>query len=156
MSIEPGKPIRTPTPDLPLHLRPSLIGLVIVGGALGTAAREGLSLTIEPIGSFPLAIFLINVIGAGALGLLLERLASDGPGASVRQGARVFAGTGFLGGFTTYSALATDTDLLFRAGDVGTGILYAGGTLILGLLAAAGGVALGGAFRRRRTRMVGA
>lgn len=156
MSLEPGKRTSAAAADRPLHLRPSLVGLVIVGGTLGTAAREGLSLTIDPIGSFPLAIFLINVVGAGALGLLLERLAHEGPGAGVRQGARLFAGTGFLGGFTTYSALATDTDLLFRAGDVSTGILYAGGTLILGLLTAAAGIALGGTLRRHRARAVDA
>ncbi|MET0932152.1 MAG: CrcB family protein [Mycetocola sp.] len=137
--------------DRPMHLRPSLIGLVIVGGTLGTAAREGVSLTVGTVGSFPLAIFLINVLGAGALGILLERLAHDGPGAPRRQRARLFAGTGFLGGFTTYSALATDTDLLFRAGDVSTGILYAGGSLVLGFIAAWAGIVLGGSLRRRAT-----
>lgn len=139
-----------PAPVRPVHLRPALVGLVIVGGTLGTAAREGLSLTIAPVGSFPLAIFLINILGAGALGILLDRLAHEGQGASRRLNARLFAGTGFLGGFTTYSALATDTDLLFRAGDVGTGILYACGTLVLGLLTAWAGIALGAMLRRRR------
>ena len=151
MSPTPEAP--TPPPGIrPLHLRPALIWLVILGGTLGTATREAVSLSVGAVGSFPLAIFLINVVGAGALGILLEMLAHEAPGATGPRNARLLAGTGFLGGFTTYSALATDTDLLFRAGDVGTGILYAAGTLIVGFLTAGAGVALGGALRRRRAR----
>ena len=152
MNQVPGEPESIHAAEKPMHLRPALIGLVIVGGTLGTAAREALSLTIAPLGSFPLAIFLINVAGAFALGLLLERLVHDGPGATMRRNARLLAGTGFLGGFTTYSALATDTDLLLRAGEVSTGILYAVGTLLLGLVAAWAGIVLGGSARRGGTQ----
>lgn len=131
-----------------VHLRPSFIALVIIGGALGTAAREAVALAVPPIGSLPVAIFMINVLGSFALGLLLEGLVRNGEDTGRRQRLRLFAGTGFLGGFTTYSALATDTDLLFRAGDAGTGILYAVGSLLLGLLAAWAGIAI--AARRHR------
>ena len=141
-----------PFTALPPHLRPSLVAIVVVGGTLGTAAREALSLAIPSPGSFPLAIFLINVSGSFALGLLLEMLTHGGPDAGRRRSARLLAGTGFLGGFTTYSALATDTDLLFRAGDVSTGILYAVGSLFLGIAAAALGIVVSS---RRRHRGVG-
>ena len=138
-----------------VHLRPSFIALVIIGGALGTAAREAVTLAVPPIGSLPVAIFAINVLGSFALGLLLEGLVRNGEDTGRRQRLRLFAGTGFLGGFTTYSALATDTDLLFRAGDVGTGILYAVGSLLLGLVAAWAGIAIA-AWRHRDSTAAGA
>lgn len=129
----------------PAHLQPALIGLVLVGGTLGTAAREGLVLSVPSLGSFPLAVFLINVVGAFALGVVLESLVGGSHGG---RAIRLLAGTGFLGGFTTYSALATGTDLLFLDGEIATGLLYALGTLLLGLAAAGAGVAVGGATRR--------
>ncbi|MBG6237554.1 CrcB protein [Mycetocola sp. CAN_C7] len=134
----------------PPHLQPTLIAIVIVGGAFGTAAREALSLSIASIGSFPLAIFLINVVGSFALGLLLEGLVRSGADTGRRRNVRLLAGTGFLGGFTTYSALATDTDLLLRAGDIGIGILYAVGTLLVGLVAAWAGIVIAASTHRRR------
>ncbi|MGT2425164.1 hypothetical protein [Amnibacterium kyonggiense] len=36
----------TVPPPRPIHLRPAVIAVVAVGGAVGTAAREGLSLAI--------------------------------------------------------------------------------------------------------------
>ncbi len=133
------------------HLRPPLILLVILGGTLGTASREALGLWIAPVGSFPLAIFLINVVGSFALGLLLEGLVHGDADSGRRRNVRLFAGTGFLGGFTTYSALATGTDLLVRSGEVGTGILYAVGTLVLGLVAAWAGILVAAFAHRRRS-----
>jgi CrcB protein len=133
----------------PPHLRPALIGLVFLGGSLGTAAREGLVLFVPSLGSFPLVIFLINVGGAFALGVLLESFVDGRSRADRALNIRLFAGTGLLGGFTTYSALATGTDLLFRAGNLAAGIAYAGGSLVLGLVAAGAGIAVAGAFRGR-------
>ena len=134
----------------PAHLQPVLIALVLLGGTLGTAAREGLVLSVPSLGSFPLAVFAINVVGAFALGVVLESLV-DGSGGDLARNIRLLVGTGFLGGFTTYSALATGTDLLLREGDVATGLLYAVGTLLLGLAAAGAGVAVAAAGRRSVT-----
>lgn len=139
----------------PTHLRPDLIGLVLLGGTLGTAAREALTLTVPSLGAFPLVIFAINVAGSFALGLLLEGLVAAGSHLDRGRNVRLFAGTGFLGGFTTYSALATGTDTLLRAGDAGIALLYAGGTLALGLAAAGAGVAVAGFLRRRPTPSAG-
>ncbi|SFN42767.1 fluoride efflux transporter FluC [Mycetocola miduiensis] len=141
--VSPARAVRPP------HLRPALIGLVLLGGSLGTAAREGLVLAVPSLGSFPLVIFLINVGGAFALGGLLGSIVDRGSRANRALSIRLFAGTGFLGGFTTYSALATGTDLLLRNGDVAAGILYAGGSLVLGLAAAAAGLAIAGSSRGR-------
>ncbi|GAB7190753.1 hypothetical protein NUM3379_14600 [Kineococcus sp. NUM-3379] len=113
--------------------------LVAAGGAAGTAARYGLALTLpaQP-GSWPLATAAVNLAGAFALGLLLARAPS------ARR--RLLAGTGFLGGFTTYSALALETGVLLRRGEVPAGLLYPLLTVALGVLCAAAGARAG---RRR-------
>jgi CrcB protein len=50
-------------------------------------------------------------------------------------------GTGFLGGYTTYSALAVETDTLLRGDHVTVGLAYAAGSVVAGLVAAYAGVA---------------
>ncbi|MGO4692285.1 fluoride efflux transporter FluC [Glaciibacter sp. 2TAF33] len=130
------------------------MGLVAVGGVFGTAAREGLTLAlpvrIPAAGGFPLAILLINLGGAFLLGWLLEALTRRGPDAGRRRTLRLLLGTGFLGGFTTYSALATDTALIL--GDhVGIAVGYSLGSVVAGALATWAGIAVGAAASRHRT-----
>ena len=126
--------------DRPVHLRWRSMGLVFVGGALGTAARNGLSRLVPPVQQVPVAISVVNVVGAFLLGLLLQRLLRSGPDAGARRDLRLLAGTGVLGGFTTYSALATDTVTLLAADHLGRALGYALGTLVLGALAAVAGI----------------
>jgi fluoride exporter len=111
-------------------------------GALGAAARFGVAEWIARHwqGHFPVATLLINVSGAFALGLLLA--ASRGNAHSAAN-ARLVLGTGFLGGYTTFSALCFETFASARGGRQHTAWLYAAGTLALGALAAAAGIALG-------------
>jgi fluoride exporter len=85
----------------------SHLGLVVLGGALGTGARAALQLAAgEALG--PFFVPVVNLVGAFALGwitaVLLRR--ADTPRT---RAARMFAGTGILGGFTTYSALAVES-----------------------------------------------
>ncbi|MGN7799978.1 fluoride efflux transporter FluC [Leifsonia sp. 22587] len=136
----------------PLHLRPRSVLLVFVGGALGTAARYLLTLSVPPVAGVPLITFLINVTGAFVLGWLLQSLALRGPDEGGRRDVRLFAGTGILGGYTTYSSLAVDTDGLIAAQSVGLSILYAVATIAVGALASVAGIALASAIARRRTR----
>lgn len=116
--------------------------MVALGGAIGTAAREAISLAIPPIGGVPVAILGINVVGAFLLGLLLESLLRPGPDAGRRRDLRLFLGTGVLGGFTTYSALAADSSVLLIEGSALVGVLYAVGSVVLGALASWGGIVL--------------
>ncbi|MBD8465682.1 fluoride efflux transporter FluC [Plantibacter sp. CFBP 8798] len=116
--------------------------MVALGGAIGTAAREAISLAIPPIGGVPVAILGINVVGAFLLGLLLESLLRRGPDAGRRRDLRLFLGTGVLGGFTTYSALAADSSVLLIEGSALVGVLYAVGSVVLGALASWGGIVL--------------
>jgi CrcB protein len=132
----------------PPHRQPRLAGLVFLGGASGTLARWAVGLAVPHVDRLPLGTFGVNVVGAFVLGALLEHLAGLGPDRGRRRALRVTLGTGFCGGFTTYSALANDTTSLLRAGLVGHALAYALGTVVLGLSASA----LGIAAARRRTR----
>ncbi|WP_261165462.1 CrcB family protein [Microbacterium sp. Marseille-Q6965] len=135
-----------------------LLPLVVSGGAVGVTARYLLTAdAADPLQGLPV-ILAVNVLGSGLLGMLVG-WAGD------RPRLRAFLGTGVLGGFTSYSALAPVLALA-AAHSVETGaqsgLLVAGGTLLLfaggGALVlvalpvgvAAAGYALGARAARRR------
>lgn len=91
------------------------------------------------VAGIPIATLGINVIGAFLLGVLLEFLADRSPDTGWSRRIRLGVGTGGLGGFTTYSALATDTVVL-AASHPGRAIGYAVGTVIIGAAASIGGI----------------
>ena len=95
---------------VPVHLRPAFIGLVALGGALGTLARFGVERLLGTSEGLPVGTLTVNLVGAFVLGALIEGLALRGSDAGRRRAARLLAGTGVLGGFTTYSALAVECD----------------------------------------------
>ena len=128
----------------PLHLRGRSAGLVFVGGAVGTGARSAISDAVPNALGVPVAVLGINLLGAFLLGLLLERLVRAGADDGPRRDLRLLVGTGVLGGFTTYSALAADTITLLSDGHAGRAVAYALGTLALGLTAAWAGLRCGG------------
>jgi CrcB protein len=124
----PARPLR------PLHLRPSAMAWIFAGGIAGTALRYYVEKALPHDGaSWPWATFLINLSGAFVLGGLLESLALLGDDSGWRRRARLCAGTGFCGAFTTYSAFALEIVLLGRHGHFGTALSY-------GLLSVVGGV----------------
>ncbi|MFT4124407.1 MAG: CrcB family protein [Microbacteriaceae bacterium] len=135
----------------PVRLRPQHLGVVFLGGALGTGAREALSLLIPAAGGFPLAIFVINVTGALALGAALEILLRLGPDEGRRRRLRLFVGTGLIGGYTTYSTLAVGVAQALAVGDAVLGILYGLLSVVAGAAAGFAGIALGTEAHRRRT-----
>jgi CrcB protein len=135
---------------VPPYRRWSFLGLVALGGTIGTALRQGLLLLAPDLDRFPVTTFAINLAGAFALGMLLEVLVRSGPDVGRLRAIRLLAGTGVLGGFTTYSALATATALLAVGGGAGWAIAYALGTVVLGAVMSVAGIALGAALARRR------
>lgn len=133
----------------PPHLRWAPIALVAVGGAVGAASREGVSLLIPNLGAVPVAIPLINVLGAFLLGYLYEAVTRLDSSKPTGKNLKLLLGTGFCGGFTTYSSLATDTAVLFRDGLPWTALLYALLTVILGACATWAGIAVASAVNAR-------
>lgn len=138
-----GEAWRPPRSTRPLFLRPAYLGLVVAGGAAGTTARYLLeSAFVPPAGQVPWVTAVINVTGAFLLGTLLTALARGGADTGVRRGVRIGAGTGVLGGYTTYSTFAVEVHALLGAGLAWTGIGYAVGSVLAGVAAALVGVLL--------------
>jgi CrcB protein len=135
--------------ERPPHLRSALLGLVALGGAVGTGIRAALADAFPAHDGISWVILAINVVGAFCLGLLLEALAHRGPDVGRRRRARLFVGTGVLGGFTTYSTLADDTARLLDVGRWGAGSAYGLLSVVLGLLAVVAGAWLAARLRPR-------
>jgi CrcB protein len=123
----------------PAHLSWANIGLVAVGGGVGTELRYLITMLTPTLAGVPIATFGINVIGAFLLGVLLELLADYSHDVGWSRRVRLGVGTGGLGGFTTYSALATETVVL-GATHPGRAAAYAVGTVIVGGVASIGGI----------------
>jgi CrcB protein len=134
----------------PVHLHWRYIVLVALGGAVGTGGREFLSTAFPATGQFPATTLVINIVGAFLLGALLEALVRRGEDHGGHRVIRLLIGTGVMGGFTTYSTLATDTALLLHNGATGLAVAYSVGTVVIGALAAALGILIATAVHRRR------
>ena len=63
----------------PNHLRWAPIALVLAGGPIGVVAREGQSLAIPNASGVPVAIAVVNVLGAFIIGYLYEAVTRLGP-----------------------------------------------------------------------------
>ncbi len=121
----------------PLHL-PTLAA-VAVGGAAGTCARVGLSDAWPAGGRFPWATWTVNLTGSLVLGLVIGLLATrTAPNRLVRP----LLGTGVCGGYTTFSTLVVDADLLVHHGHAATAAAYVAATAVGGLAAVVGGLRL--------------
>lgn len=82
---------------------PAAFALVMLGGALGSAARYGTGLlAVAWLGTaYPWGTLAANVVGSALIGVAA--------GAGVEGGARLLIVTGVLGGFTTFSAFSLET-----------------------------------------------
>jgi fluoride exporter len=106
----------------------------------GASVRYWLSrLVTTDAGTFPWDTFAENVVGAFLLGLVLVELVRRFPN---HRYLRPFLAIGFLGSFTTFSALAVEADLLIRDGRLGLAGGYWLASVVSGLLAAWAGIAV--------------
>jgi CrcB protein len=86
---------------------------VFVFGGLGSMARFGVaSFAAARLGTgFPWGTLAVNVLGAALLAALLQVATA---GDAISPTARIALATGFLGGFTTYSAFSNETFALLQ------------------------------------------
>jgi CrcB protein len=131
-------------PDLPWDI----IAVVALGGAIGAVARYGVGLAWPtPAGTFPWATFTINVIGCALIGVLMVLITEFW---TAHRLVRPFAGTGILGGFTTFSTYAVDAHNLVAANAPRTGLIYLVATPVAALCAVAVTVVLTRRLVRKR------
>jgi fluoride exporter len=114
-----------------------------LAGGLGAIARYGIDSGLRerwPV-RFPVGTLLINVSGSLLLGVLTGLVIAHGASTDLRT----IAGTGFCGGYTTFSAASVETVRLAEQRRWVPALSYAAGSLLLALLAAGAGLALTGA-----------
>lgn len=114
---------------------------VALGGAAGAAARYGVA---QWAGArwgwtFPWGTLVVNVTGSLAIGLLMALLIGRGADPAFR----LLLVTGFLGGYTTFSAFSLEALSLIETRRYGEAALYVGGSVLLGLVACFAGLAVG-------------
>lgn len=121
--------------------------IVGCGGFIGAAARylvtqlataAACALAGQDGVKFPAGTFAVNFIGCLAMGFLAVYLPQRFP---EHAQLLLFATTGCLGGFTTFSTFGLDAYKLWTAGDAGMAALYVGATFILCLAGVAAGAA---------------
>lgn len=105
--------------------------LVGMGSFFGGIARHLVSASIQqrPASTFPVNTFVVNIAGCFVIGCLLgfsERW-------EYKPELRFFFITGFLGGFTTFSAFSAETYHLFKNGYAWVAIGYIIASVIVGV-----------------------
>lgn len=117
---------------------------VLCGGAVGAMCRFTLNdVIMAAVGpGFPYGILCINILGGFAMGVLQGAIARSGKPFTVLYS---LLGTGFLGGFTTFSTFSIDTFTLYTAGTPYLAAMNIVANGILCIAAAGIGYALTGA-----------
>ncbi len=125
--------------------------LIMLGGALGSYLRYGVGKWIgsQPWSQgFPWGTIVINVSGSFILGmvavLVLERLSPE------YEGWYLLLGTGFCGGFTTFSTFEWETYKLVRDGSWALALGNVVGSVVAGFLGVLVAVFLVGLIIPRR------
>lgn len=106
--------------------------MVGAGGFLGAVARFVMVRAVDSRLNqyFPYGTFAVNILGCFLIGVIAG--AADRHPAGGDQ-IRLFLGTGFCGGFTTFSAFASENHLLLGDGLWSTGLLYTALSVVLGV-----------------------
>jgi CrcB protein len=118
--------------------------LVAAGGAVGSMTRYQIGawvLARTETWAFPLGTFIVNVLGCLIAGVLIG---IDEQRHFLTLELRVLLFTGFLGGFTTFSAFGVETVALVERGAYGVATAYVVSSVIIGLGALLAAVKLAG------------
>jgi CrcB protein len=104
------------------------------GGALGSVLRVYLS-TVFPtylLDKFPLPILLVNILGCFCMGVSSELMGVYLP---ANYYLRLFLVSGFLGGFTTFSAFSLEFALLWQKNLYFLAVAYCLSSLLFSIIA---------------------
>ena len=115
--------------------------LIALGGATGAVGRHLVGgWASRALGhGFPIGTLIVNIAGSFAMGLLIAWLAKRSAGDAQL---RLLIATGFLGGFTTFSAFSLDVAVLYERGALASAALYVTGSVFLSIAAVFAGLAI--------------
>jgi len=110
---------------------------IALAGGIGAAARLGVDGVVRSHtpGGFPWATATVNLTGSFLLGLVVGSALGDTWTSTL--------GTGFLGGYTTFSTASFETARLALDRRYAAALAYGAGVLVLGVAAAAAGYIVG-------------
>lgn len=111
--------------------------LVGFGAALGAMLRYGISVFVKSKWktNFPYATFFINITGSFLLGFLVS--------AAIDPAWQLLLGTGFMGGYTTFSTFKVESMELKWKANYRVLFSYLGLSYVFGLIAAFVGIMVG-------------
>lgn len=107
---------------------------VVLGGGLGSFLRFAAGAWVlhhYPAGKFPWATLGVNWLGCLLIGLIYGWVENR---TMLGVPVRYFLITGFLGGFTTFSAFGMETIYLFKRGETGMAWIYVVASVAGGLV----------------------
>jgi CrcB protein len=115
--------------------------LVAFGGAIGSVLRYYVGQwTLRLMGpAFPWGTLTVNVVGCFVIGVFAELIARK---FNASTELRLLLITGFLGGFTTFSAFSLDAISLFERGEAVAGGIYIAASVGLSMAAVIAGLAV--------------
>jgi CrcB protein len=117
-----------------------MLGWVALAGALGAVARYLVHTLVQSrvAAVFPVGTVVVNITGSFVLGLIAGLVIYQGMDPHVRT----IVGTGFLGGYTTFSSYSYDTIGLLEDLAPRAALVNAVGSVAAGLAAATLGLIL--------------
>ncbi|GAA5226200.1 fluoride efflux transporter FluC [Paeniglutamicibacter antarcticus] len=121
-----------------------IVALLALAGGLGAGTRftmDGLLRSWFRT-ALPVGTMIINTTGSLLIGLLAGLVLAH----QVNPGLEIVLGTGFMGGYTTFSTASFETVRLIQTGRTGFALINGIGTLVLTVAAAVLGLGIGRAF----------
>jgi len=121
--IDPDIELRDPVRGGKTRVRQwDLVAAIAAGGVLGAEARYGVGLLFpHSVGQIPWATVVVNATGCLLIGVLMVVLLEL---TSPHRLTRPFLGVGILGGYTTFSSFAMDTEQMILEHRVLAALLY--------------------------------
>ena len=106
--------------------------LVFLGGGLGSGLRYLVAIAMNQYSKIlPFGTFTVNMIGCLLIGLVLGYAQKEN---TLTSNQTLLLATGFCGGFTTFSAFASENLELIRNGELFNFSIYAIGSVFLGIV----------------------